>query len=185
MVGTAEDDDDNDGNGTVVVNSIASGTTTLVIRNVMLDVSAASGPVTVMAEIESSNLTDFLRFDGPNVGTVISDIVVGVEAEADAETVRTRGTGPGGIMAGLTLEESFKDAFMMGNELEIEFSGIPDGASLTAEVTGIKIAVEDDEDGEGEARYNRERDDPYATVSAVSSDGKATVMLGGDDMSAE
>ena len=43
-------------------------------------------------------------------------------------------------MAELTLEESFKGAFMMGNELEIEFSGIPDGASLTAEVTGILIA---------------------------------------------
>ena len=85
---------------------------------------------------------------------MISDIVVGVEAEADAETVRTRGTGPGGIMAGLTLKESFKDAFMMGNELEIEFSGIPDGASLTAEVTGILIA---DADGVDPARCNRGR----------------------------
>ena len=178
VVGTAEDGDDNDGNGTVVVNSIAGDTTTLVIRNVMLDVSAASGPVTVVAEIESSDLTDFLRFDGPNVGTVISDIVVGVEAEADAETVRTRGTAPGGMMAGLTLKESFKDAFMMGNELEIEFSGIPDGASLTAEVTGILIA-----DPDATPPVTTENDDPYATVGAVSSDGKATVMLGGDDMS--
>ena len=179
VAGTAEDDDDNDGNGTVVVNSIAVGTTTLVIRNVMLDVSGASGPVTVVAEIESSNDTDFLRFDGPNVGTVIGDIVVGVTAETDAKTVRTRGTGPGGIMAGLTLEESFKGAFMMGNELEIEFSGIPDGASLTAEVTGILIAA----DGDGDTpAVETDNDDPYATVSAVSSDGEATVMLGGDDM---
>ena len=114
--------------------------TTLVIRNVPLDVSGASGPVTVMAEVESSNVTDFLRFDGPNIGPVISDIVVGVTATAATATARTRGTGSEGIMAGLTLEESFKGAFMMGNELEIEFSGIPDEVTLTAEVTGIKIA---------------------------------------------
>ena len=73
----------------------------------------ASGPVTVMAEIESSDATDFLRFDGPSAGTVISDIVVGVDAEADAGTVRTRG---GEATAELTLEESFKGAFMMGND---------------------------------------------------------------------
>ena len=156
-MGTAENDD-NDGNGTIVVSGIPEGriTTTLVIRNVRLDVSGASGSVTVMAEVESSDVTDFLRFDGPNIGTVISDIVVGVEAEADAGTVRTRGTGAGGIMAGLTLEESFKGAFMRDNELEIEFSGIPDEASLTAEVTGIKIAVEAD-DGRGRGRSNHRR----------------------------
>ena len=177
VVGTAEHDD-NDGNGHVEVNSIAVNTTTLVIRNVMLDVSGASGPVTVTAEVESSNATDFLRFDGPNVGTVINDVVVGVEAEAKAGTVRTRGTGSGGITASLTLEESFKDAFMMGNMLEIEFSGIPDGASLTAEVTDIKIAADVDGDTPAVVTVNA---DPYATVGAVSS-GKATVMLGGDDM---
>ena len=48
MAGTVEDDDDNDGNGTVVVTGITGlgtgeETGTLVIRNVMLDVSSASG----------------------------------------------------------------------------------------------------------------------------------------------
>ena len=33
---------------------------------------------------------------------------------------------------------------MMGNKLEIEFSGIPEGASLTAEVTGILIGTDPD-----------------------------------------
>ena len=48
-------------------------------------------------------LTDFLRFDGPNVGTVIADIVVGGESQArHGKTVRTRGTGSEGIMAALT-----------------------------------------------------------------------------------
>ena len=176
--GTAENDD-NDGNGTIVVTDLPTDTTTLVIRNVPLDVSGASGPVTVMAEVESSNVTDFLRFDGPNIGPVISDIVVGVTATVDAVTVRTRGTGSGGIMAELTLEESFKGAFMMGNELEIEFSGIPDEVTLTAEVTGILI-----ESAVGETpEVQPDNTDPYAFVSTpVSSDGKATVMLGGDDM---
>ena len=164
VMGTAENDD-NDGNGTVVVTAIPAATTTLVIRNVPLDVSGASGPVTVMAEVESSNDTDFLRFDGPNIGPVISDIVVGVKAEADAGTVRTRGTGSEGIMATLTLEESFKDAFMIGTELEIEFSGIPDEVTLTAEVTGIKIAEAVNTTPAVEVTANM---DPYATVSAVS-----------------
>ena len=47
VMGTPENADNN-GNGTVAVSGFgASGTVTLVIRNVMLDVSSASGPVTV------------------------------------------------------------------------------------------------------------------------------------------
>ena len=184
VMGTAENDD-NDGNGTVVLTGLLdeATATTLVIRNVPLDVSGASGPVTVMAEVESSNPTDFLRFDGPNIGPVISDIVVGVTATGAAVTVRTRGTMPGGIMAELTLEESFKGAFMRGNDLEIEFSGIPDEVTLTAEVTGIKIASDTEAEVRDDPLVTTDDTDPYATVSAVSSDGKATVMLGGDDMS--
>ena len=68
------EDDDNDGNGTIVISSLAADTVTLVIRNVMLDVSSASGPVTVVAEVTSSDVNDFIRIDGPNIGTVISDI---------------------------------------------------------------------------------------------------------------
>ena len=94
---------------------------------------AHPGPVTVTAEVKSGEASDFIRFDGPNVGTVIDDILVGVEAEADTGTVRTRGTASGGVTAELTLEESFKGAFMMGDMLEIEISGIPDEAKLTAD----------------------------------------------------
>ena len=86
-----------------------------------------------------------MRFDGPNIGTVISDIVVGVKVTPTAKTVRTRGTVSGGATATLTLAEAYKDAFMMGDELEIKFSGIPDDATLKAEVTGIKIAVAEDD----------------------------------------
>ena len=173
LVGTAEHDD-NDGNGTLVIDTITA-TSTLVIRNVPLDVSDASGPVTVMVEIESSDATDFLRFDGPNSGMVASDTVVGVEAEADAGIVRTRGTDSGGVTAELTLEEAFSDAFMMGNMLDIEFSGIPDDTTLTAEVTSNPMLAENAVDGD----YSSES---YATVGAVSSMGVATVTLGGMDM---
>ena len=182
VVGTAANDE-NDDNGTIVVDMIQGSNTTLVIRNVMLDVSEASGPITVTGEIKSSNDTDFLRFDGPNIGTVINDIVVGVEVKADAGTVRTRGTGSEGVAATLTLEEAYTDAFMMGDELKIEFSGIPDDTELEAEVTGIKIDDPDavDEDGQADPVVTTNMD-AYATVSGVSSTGSATVMLGGDDM---
>ena len=38
-------------------------------------------------------------------------------------------------MVSLTLKESFKGAFMMGNMVTVEFSGIPKGATLAAMVT--------------------------------------------------
>ena len=68
---------------------------------------------------------------------VISGIKVGVEPSATAVTVRTRGTGAGGVMASLTLKESFKGAFMaddimMPNMVTVDFSGIPMGATLEA-----------------------------------------------------
>ena len=60
---------------------------------------------------------------------MISDIVVGVEAEADRGNRPNPGHRCWGNNGRLTLKESFKGAFMMGNMLEIEFSGIPEGAS--------------------------------------------------------
>ena len=38
-------------------------------------------------------------------------------------------------MVSLTLKESFKGAFMTGNMVTVDFSGIPMGATLTAMVT--------------------------------------------------
>ena len=71
--------------------------TNLLIRGVMLDVSGASDDtVTVTVKVASSDATDFIRIDGPSSATVIEEILVGVEAEADTEVVRTRGTGMGG-----------------------------------------------------------------------------------------
>ena len=59
---------------------LPSSPTNLVIRGVMLDVSDASGTVTVTAKVVSSEATDFIRIDGPSSATVIEDILVGVKA---------------------------------------------------------------------------------------------------------
>ena len=170
--GEAENDD-NDDNGTITITDITAGEN-LLIRGVMLDVSGASDDtVTVTVKVTSSNDTDFIRIDGPSSATVIEDILVGVDAEADTEIIRTRGTDMDGITATLTLEESFKGAFMMGNMLEIEFSGIPEGASLAAAVTNNPVDIE----GDSPDAFPTS---PYAVVEGVK-DGVVTVRLGGMD----
>ena len=165
---------DNDDNGTITITDInATGDIqNLVIGGVMLDVSGASGTVTVTVKVTSSDDTDFIRIDGPSSATVIEDILVGVEAETDPKVVRTRGTGMDGITASLTLKESFKGAFMMGNILEIESSGMPEGASLAASVTNNPVLDLDDA-----AAFPTSS---YAVVEGVK-DGVVTVRLGGMD----
>ena len=49
MAGTAKNDD-NDGNGTIVVSEIVDEHNPVIRNGVMLDVSGASGPVTVTGE---------------------------------------------------------------------------------------------------------------------------------------
>ena len=171
VAGSAENDD-NDGNGTITITTIGNGEN-LLIRGVMLDVSDASGTVTVTVKVVSSDITDFIRIDGPSSATVIEDILVGVTATPDLKIVRTRGTGMEGITASLTLKESFKGAFMMGNMLEIESSGIPEGASLAAAVTNNPP---DDPDDTPDAFPTSS----YAVVEGVKA-GVVTVRLGGMD----
>ena len=77
-----------------------------------------------------------------------------------------------GITASLTLKESFKGAFMMGNMLEIESSGIPEGASLAAAVTNNPRAMT--------TTLTPFPTSPYAVVEGVK-DGVVTVRLGGMD----
>ena len=128
VTGMAENED-NDDNGTITIDPSTGAGLNLLIQGVKLDVSGADGAVTVTLEV-TAGTDDFIRIDGPNSAMVIGGIKVGVEAETDSSIVRTRGTGMGGVTAELTLEESFDGAFMMGNELTIEFSGIPEGATL-------------------------------------------------------
>ena len=63
-----------------------------------------------------------------------------MEASVETVTVRTRGTGADGMMASLTLKESFKGAFMTGNMVTVDSSGIPEGATLEAIVTSNLVA---------------------------------------------
>ena len=167
---------DNDGNGTITITGITvtGEIQNLVIAGVVLDVSGASGTVSVTVKVTSSDDTDFIRIDGPSSATVIEDILVGVTVKVDPEVVRTRGTGVDGITTSLTLEESFKGAFMMGNMLEIESSGIPKGASLAAAVTNNPIDVVDDDPDVFPTS-------PYAVVEGITKDGVVTVRLGGMD----
>ena len=139
----AENDDDNDGNGTIMIDPTGPAGLNLLIQGVMLDVSGADGAVTVTLEITAGE-DDFIRIDGPSSAMVIGGIKVGVEAKVTAVTVRTRGTGAGGVMASLTLKESFKGAFMTGNMVTVDSSGIPEGATLEAIVTSNLVAPDAD-----------------------------------------
>ena len=104
----------------------------------MLDVSDASGTVTVTLKVTSSDGTDFIRIDGPSSATVIA--ISWSEWKPQPRRYRPNPRHRcWRKMASLTLKESFKGAFMMGNMLEIEFSGIPEGASLAAAVTNNPV----------------------------------------------
>ena len=168
VTGMAENED-NDGNGTIMIEPTSNAGVNMLIQGVMLDVSGADGAVTVTLAV-TAGMDDFIRIDGPSSATVISGIKVGVEASAKAATVRTRGTDAGGKMVSLTLKESFKGAFMMGNMVTVDFSGIPEGATLEAMVTGSALAL-----GEDEMLI----EDAIATMVTAVKDGSATVTLGG------
>ena len=65
--------------GTITIVGFSGTATSLLIRGVRLDVSDASGPVTIMMEVKTS-ADDFLRIDGSSVATVVREIKIGVEA---------------------------------------------------------------------------------------------------------
>ena len=173
VTGMAENED-NDGNGTIMIDPGNNAGQNLLIQGVKLDVSGADGAVTVTLKV-TAGTDDFIRIDGPSSAMVIGDIKVGVEASATAVTVRTRGTDAGGRMVSLTLKESFKGAFMTGNMVTVDSSGIPAGATLEAIVTSNLVANPD-----ATPPVEVDETTPYATVGAVK-DGSFTVMLGDMD----
>ena len=99
------------------------------VRGMRFDVSEATGPVTVMVEIEAEG-TNLAFLTGPDVKNVIDTIQLGVKAKAKMATVRTRGTDAQTKMATLTITEGFKGAFELLTELEFEVSGLPGGVEL-------------------------------------------------------
>ena len=175
VAGIAENDNDNDGNGTIELSVVAFTTNennNLLIQGVMLDVSGTDGAVTVTLKV-TAGPDDFIRIDGASSAMVINDIKVGVEASGKAVTVRTRGTGAGGVMVSLTLKESFEGAFMQNNMVTVDFSGIPKEVTLEAMVTGSALAI-DPEGTEGDLI-----DNANATMVTDLEDGSVTVTLGG------
>ena len=172
VTGMAENKD-NDGNGTITIAPSGNAMKNLLIQGVMLDVSGADEAVTVTLEV-TAGTDDFIRIDGPSSATVISGIMVGVEASAKEATVRTRGTGAAGTMNSLTLEESFGGAFMDGNMVTVEFSGIPEGATLAAMVTSNPV----DSDPATEGADDITAMSTYAMAGEVK-DGSVTVTLAG------
>ena len=127
VTGMAEDED-NDGNGTIMIDPAPSAGLNLLIQGVMLDVSGADGAVTVTLKV-TAGTDDFIRIDGPSSAMVISGIKVGVEASATAVTVPNPGHRcwrKDGFS--LTLKESFKGAFMTGNDGDSRFLRHPGGS---------------------------------------------------------
>ena len=173
VTGMAENED-NDGNGTITIDPTSGANVNLLIQGVKLDVSGADGAVTVTLEV-TAGTNDFIRIDGPSSAMVIGGIKVGVDASVETVTVRTRGTGADGTMTSLTLKESFDDAFMDGNMVTVEFSGIPEGVTLDAMVTSNYMPPEPLGDADPIDAMT-----PYASVGMVE-DGSATVTLGGND----
>ena len=174
VTGMAENED-NDDNGTIMIDpSAGAAGLNLLIEGVKLDVSGAAGPVTVTLAV-TAGAGDFIRIDGPNSAMVIGDIKVGVAASAKAATLRTRGTDADGTAVSLTLKESFKGAFMTGDMVTVEVSGIPEGATLDAVVTSNLVA-----NTEADPPVVITAMTPYATAGAVK-DGSVTVTLGGMD----
>ena len=136
------ENDDNDDNGTITIvtrlNAVLERA--MSVRGIRFDVSEATGPVTVMVEIEAAG-TNLAFLTGPDVKNVIDTIVLGVKAKAKMATVRTRGTDDQTKMATLTITEGFKGAFEVLTELEFEVSGLPGGVEL-----GIAAEPKDDDD---------------------------------------
>ena len=100
------------------------------IKGVQLDVSKASGPITVTVKIESGD--GIAVFDGADSGTVITEILPGVKAAAKEDTIRTRG---GQAEATFTLEEGFKGAFEVGQMVELEVAGLPEAVTVSFTAT--------------------------------------------------
>ena len=144
----------------------------------MFDVSEASAPVTVTVTAVANDSTEddvfITLYEGPNTANVITDIALGVKAEAKSSTVRTRGTGATGVEATLTIEEGFKGAFMHGNTLELEIDGLPEGVKVGVVSDKVEVVNETD----------REPADPQSATStptATPSPGSVTGDEDGDD----
>jgi hypothetical protein len=175
---TEEDTADNDGNGTIEATVLVVNQSTATIRGLLFDVSETSAPVTVTVTATAKDSTEddvfITLYEGPTTANIITDITLGVKAEAKSSTVRTRGTGAAGVEATLTIEEGFKGAFMHGNALELEIDGLPNE---------VKVGVVSDKVSVNEDATDAAPEEPDATSTATATPrvGSVTGDEDGDD----
>jgi xanthine/CO dehydrogenase XdhC/CoxF family maturation factor len=112
--------------GTVTVTMPSSGTATVTISDVRLDLREATAPVTATF---SGNENAFVS----GVATVISAIEDALEVESTSVQILTRG-GMGS--ATVTIKEAFASAFTAEADILLTLVGVPNKASLTVSHAG-------------------------------------------------
>ena len=170
--GTVETDVDE---GTVTVTMPSSGTQTLTISDVRLDLREATAPVTATF---SGNENAFVS----GVATVISAIEDALEVEATSAQILTRGADG---TATVTIKEAFASAFTAEADILLTLVGVPDEASLTVSHAGhpTEAALNldqtlDDADVAGNVTLNG---DTTTIVDSAETTGAALAMTGDGD----
>jgi xanthine/CO dehydrogenase XdhC/CoxF family maturation factor len=123
--------------GTVTVTMPSSGTATVTISDVRLDLREATAPVTATF---SGNENAFVS----GVATVISAIEDALEVESTSAQILTRGTDGS---ATVTIKEAFASAFTAEADILLTLVGVPNKASLTVSHAGhptVAALQEDD-----------------------------------------
>ena len=114
--------------GTIEITPAGSENQLISVSTINLDVSDATGPVTVTVEMERTDGGAAILI-GQDTMPVITEILPGVKATAKKGTVRTRGGEAG---ATFTIEPGFKGAFEVGQKVEFEVEGIPENVKVVA-----------------------------------------------------
>ena len=160
--------------GTVTVTMPGSGTTTLTISDVRLDLREATAPVTATF---SGNENAFVS----GVATVISAIEDALEVEATSAQILTRGADGS---ATVTIKEAFASAFTAEADILLTLVGVPDEASLTVSHAGhpTDAALQgdetlDDADVAGNVTLNTDT----IIVDNAETTGAALMMTGDGD----
>ena len=160
--------------GTVTVTMPSSGTQTLTISDVRLDLREAVAPVTATF---SGNENAFVS----GVATVISAIEDALEVESTKAQILTRG-GMGS--ATVTIKEAFASAFTAEADILLTLVGVPDEASLTVSHAGhpTDAALQgddtlDDADVAGNVTLNTDT----MIVDNAETTGAALMMTGDGD----
>ena len=121
-----------------------TGRTAILVEGVRLDVSQASGPVTVTLSVERA-AGGIALLTGPDTRNIIEDILPGVMVEVgvDPGTVRTRGAGTPLPDTIVTLKPGFTGAWNEGGmegagmSLEFEVEGLPKGVKAIVGITSF------------------------------------------------